>query len=243
VLFATLNAAESVEEKKILVVDDEPDIVQLLQYRLRREGFRVFSAGSAETALRVLHRVKPDLAVVDVMLPRMDGLDLCRLIRKESQVPVILLTAKRTETDRIVGLKLGADDYITKPFSFGELVARINAVLRRSSPDGASSKAPKRRAVSFGKMEIDFDSHEIRIRGKAVNLTPKEFEILRHLIESRGKVLSREELLEAIWGYNRATNLDTRTVDQHVARLRRKLEPENGRIATLTRYGYQFKSG
>ena len=225
-------------KEKILVVEDEKDLVRLIRYNLEKEKFRVISANDAETGLTMLKKQKPDLVVLDIMLPKMDGLDFLRTIRKETQVPVILLTAKRSELDRILGLKLGADDYIVKPFSVGELHARVEALLRRvAAPVGADKKP-----VAVGKIEVDFERHEIKVAGKRTDLTPKEFELLKLLIEANGKVLSRDQLLERIWGHGKDMEIDTRTVDQHIARLRHKLRQESARIATVTNFGYQIKT-
>jgi len=225
-------------KEKILVVEDEKDLVRLIRYNLEKEKFRVISANDAETGLTMLKKQKPDLVILDIMLPKMDGLDFLRTVRKESQVPVVLLTAKRSELDRILGLKLGADDYIVKPFSVGELHARVEALLRRvTAPLGGADKKP----VTVGAIEVDFDRHEIKVKGKRTDLTPKEFELLKLLIEANGKVLSRDQLLERIWGHGKDMEIDTRTVDQHIARLRHKLRTESQRIATVTNFGYQIK--
>ncbi len=226
-------------KEKILVVEDEKDLVRLIRYNLEKEKFRIISAGDAETGLVMARKAKPDLIILDIMLPKMDGLDFLRSLRKESQVPVVLLTAKRSELDRILGLKLGADDYIVKPFSVGELHARVEALLRRvNQPANAGGDA---KPVAIGALEVDFERHEIRVKGKRAELTPKEFELLKLLIEANGKVLSRDQLLERIWGHGKDMEIDTRTVDQHIARLRHKLKSESVRIATVTNFGYQIK--
>jgi DNA-binding response OmpR family regulator len=224
---------------KILIIEDEKDLVKLIRYNLEKEKYRVLSANDAEAGLTLARKSKPDLIILDIMLPKMDGLEFLRTLRKESQVPVALLTAKRSELDRILGLKLGADDYIVKPFSVGELQARIEALLRRAAPP--PPKADGKKPMVIGGMEADFDRHEIRVKGKAAKLAPKEFEILRLLIEANGKVLSREHILERLWGHEKDMEIDTRTVDQHIARLRHKLGTESSRIATVTNFGYQIK--
>jgi DNA-binding response OmpR family regulator len=231
----------TVKEKsreKILIVEDEKDLVRLIRYNLEKERFRVISAGDAESGLELARKSKPDLIILDIMLPKMDGLDFLRNLRKESQVPVMFLTAKRSEVDRILGLKLGADDYVVKPFSVGELNARVEAVLRRVQAPKAAGDA-----VSFklGELEVDFERHEVRVKGKPTRLAPKEFAILKLLIEANGKVLSRDHLLEQIWGHEKDMEIDTRTVDQHIARLRRKLGAEADRVSTVTNFGYQIK--
>jgi len=225
---------------KILVVEDEKDLVKLIRYNLEKENFRVLAANDAETGLIVARKQRPDLIILDIMLPKMDGLDFLRALRKESQVPVVLLTAKRSELDRILGLKLGADDYVVKPFSVGELNARIEALLRRASAPSKDGEGEK--PLAFGGLELDFERHRVTVRGKLINLAPKEFAILRLLIEADGKVLSRDQLLERIWGHEQDMEIDTRTVDQHIARLRRKLGPEGSKIVTVTNFGYQFKA-
>lgn len=224
-------------KEKILIVEDEKDLVRLIKYNLEKEKYRVTTARDAETALKLVKSVRPDLIVLDVMLPKMDGIELLKTIRPEVQVPILMLTAKRSEMDRILGLKLGADDYIVKPFSVGELQARIEGHLRRSS--GAATQ--KKTSVTVGRIEVDFERHEVLVRGKAAYLAPKEFAILKLLIEANGKVLSREQLLQMIWGHEKDMEIDTRTVDQHIARLRRKLGEEAERIATVPNFGYQVK--
>lgn len=232
-----INTAPAIRGK-ILIVEDEKDFIKLIRYNLEKEKFRVISAGDAETGLALVEKSKPDLIVLDIMLPKMDGLEFLRSVRKDSRIPVILLTAKRSEVDKIIGLKLGADDYMVKPFSVGELQARIEALLRRALPAPPSDG---RKPVTVGGIEIDFDRHEIRVKGRQVDLAPKEFEILRLLVEAGGKVLSRDQLLERIWGHGKDMEIDTRTVDQHIARLRHKLKSESGRVATVTNFGYQIK--
>jgi DNA-binding response OmpR family regulator len=224
-------------KEKILIVEDEKDLVRLIKYNLEKEKYRVTTARDAETALKLVKSVRPDLIVLDVMLPKMDGIELLKTIRPEVQVPILMLTAKRSEMDRILGLKLGADDYIVKPFSVGELQARIEGHLRRSN--GAATT--KKTSVTVGRIEVDFERHEVLVRGKPAYLAPKEFAILKLLIEANGKVLSREQLLQMIWGHEKDMEIDTRTVDQHIARLRRKLGEEAERIATVPNFGYQVK--
>jgi DNA-binding response OmpR family regulator len=226
-------------KEKILVVEDEKDIAQLIRHTLAKEEFRVTCAADGETGLRLARKLKPDLIVLDVMLPKMGGLDMLRALRPETKIPIMLLTAKRSEMDRILGLKLGADDYVVKPFSIGELHARIEGHLRRAAPplpDGDGKKP-----LRIGTMEIDFERHEVLVKGQPVHLAPKELAILKIFIEAGGKVLSRDKLLEVIWGFEQNMEIDTRTVDQHVARLRHKLGCEGTRIVTVTNFGYQIK--
>jgi DNA-binding response OmpR family regulator len=226
-------------KEKILIVEDEKDLVKLIRYNLEKEKFRVSSARDAETGLKMVRKSKPDLILLDIMLPKMDGLEFLRTIRPETDIPIILLSAKRSEMDRILGLKLGADDYMVKPFSIGELQARITGHLRRHA--GAAAGGETKKTVSIGAIDIDFERHEILVAGKPACLAPKEFAILKLLIEAKGKVLSRDQLLQMIWGHEKDMEIDTRTVDQHIARLRRKLGPERNRIATVPNFGYQIK--
>ncbi|MBI3989736.1 MAG: response regulator transcription factor [candidate division NC10 bacterium] len=221
----------------ILVVDDEPDIVNLLKYHLEREGFRVVAASDGPGALKVIAEEKPDLVILDLMLPGIDGLEVCRRIRREpdtSHLPILMLTAKGEEVDKIVGLELGADDYVTKPFSPRELAARVKALLRRST------EPEVKEVFRFGSLEVDVGRHTADVRGEAVALTSKEFELLRALIAAKGRVLSRDFLLERVWGYERALEVESRTVDVHIRRLRSKLGPEAKRILTVKNAGYRF---
>jgi DNA-binding response OmpR family regulator len=224
---------------KILVVEDERDLVRLIKYNFETEGHKVVAAYDGEAGLALARKEKPDLIILDIMLPKMDGLEFCRTIRKDSQVPILFLTAKKSEVDRILGLRLGADDYVTKPFSIGELIARVEAVLRRAG--SLASKEPVAPVLRAGELEVDSERHEVRVKGKATSLTPKEFEFLRLLFRADGKVLSRDTLLERIWGYDKSMDIDTRTVDQHIARLRKKLRGEGKRIMTVTNAGYRIK--
>lgn len=224
---------------KLLVVEDEKDLVRLIKYNFEKEGHKVVAAHDGESGLALARKEKPDLIILDIMLPKMDGLEFCRTIRGESQVPILFLTAKKSEVDRILGLKLGADDYVTKPFSVGELIARVEAVLRRSG--AAAAKEPVAAVLRAGELEVDSERHEVRVKGKPATLTPKEFEFLRLLFRADGKVLSRDILLERIWGYDKSIEIDTRTVDQHIARLRKKLKSEGSRILTVTNAGYRIK--
>jgi DNA-binding response OmpR family regulator len=225
-------------KEKILIVEDEKDLVKLIRYNLEKEKFRVTTARDAETGLKLARKNKPDLILLDIMLPKMDGLEFLRTIRPEVQIPIILLSAKRSEMDRVLGLKLGADDYMVKPFSVNELQARIAGHLRRRA-GALTGEAAK--SIAVGGIEIDFERHEILVRGKMAHLAPKEFAILKLLIEANGKVLSRDQLLQMIWGHEEDMEIDTRTVDQHIARLRRKLNVESDRITTVPNFGYQIQ--
>ena len=194
----------------------------------------MLSAPDAESGLKLIRKSSVDLIVLDITLPKMDGLELLRLLRRESGIPVILLSGKGGETDRILGLRLGADDYVVKPFSVGELQARISARLRRAD------SSMDRKTAAAGGIEADFDRHEVRANGKTVRLSPKEFLLLKLLLEANGAVLSRDRLLEMIWGHDKDMDIDTRTVDQHVARLRRKLGGQAKRIVTVPNFGYKL---
>ncbi len=222
---------------RVLVVEDEPDIRDLLAFHLEREGYQVSRAHSGTDALRQIRAGPPDLVLLDLMLPEMDGLEVCRRLRQDPAtvaLPVVMLTAKGEETDRVVGLELGADDYIVKPFSPKEVVARIRAVLRRARPDPAS--AP----VTIGRVSIDLAKHRVTVGGGPVALTPKEFDLLHALVSARGRVLSREFLLDRVWGYAAASEIESRTVDVHVRRLRVKLGEEGARIITVKSVGYRL---
>ena len=223
----------------VLVVEDEADIRRLIRLHLERDGFRCRTAGSGTEALRELAAVVPDLVVLDLMLPELDGLELCRRIRgdpRSAAVPIIMLTAKADEVDRVVGLELGADDYMAKPFSPKELVARIRAVLRRSQ----QREAP--RVLRAGGITLDPLRHLVQVDGRPVTLTPKEFDLLQALLDAAGRVLSREHLLNRIWGYARADEIESRTVDVHIRRLRVKLGAAGRGIATLKGVGYRLEA-
>ncbi|MDD5115878.1 MAG: response regulator transcription factor [Candidatus Omnitrophica bacterium] len=227
-------------KEKILVVEDEKDIIKMLEYNLKKEGFKVVSARDGEDALDMAVREYPDLILLDLMLPGMDGLEVCKSLKKETKtalIPVIMLTAKSQESDKIVGLELGADDYITKPFSPRELIARIKAVLRRSSD---KEKAPE--IFNSGDLSVDFAKISVNVRNRPVELTAKEFELLRTLLKAKGRVLSRDYLLDSIWGYDHAIEIQTRTVDVHVRTLRKKLRSAAKMIITVKNYGYKFEA-
>ncbi len=222
----------------VLIVEDEPDIRRLVSLHLERDGFRCRAAATGTEALRELGAAVPDLVILDLMLPEIDGLELCRRIRgdpRSAAVPIIMLTAKADEVDRVVGLELGADDYVTKPFSPKELVARVRAVLRRSR----QREVP--RIIAAGMLVLDPGRHLVTVGGQPVDLTPKEFDLLRALLEASGRVLTREHLLSRVWGYARAGEIESRTVDVHIRRLRAKLGAEGRRIATLKGVGYRIE--
>ena len=220
----------------ILVVDDERNIVQLVRLYLSKEGFRVESASSGREALEKVQPVRPDLVLLDLMLPEMDGWEVCRRLRKQGDLPIIMVTARDDHVDKIVGLELGADDYLTKPFNPRELVARIKAVLRRSE----SGKAPAR-ILRVADLDIDLDHREARIAGERVQLRPKEFDLLAALAGNPGVVYERERLLQLAWGYDYAG--DTRTVDVHVTWVRDKISRSKAKIQTVWGVGYKLVDG
>ncbi len=222
------------ERGTILVVDDEPNIADLVEMYLRREGFRVLKSGTGEDAVRAVADQRPRLVVLDVGLPDIDGLEVCRRLRANSTIPVIFLTARDTEVDRVLGLELGGDDYVTKPFSPAELVARVKAVLRRG--DGASAVAE---LVEVGSVAIDAARREIRVAGTPVDFTTKEFDLLRFLAERPGLALSRQQILDGVWGYDWFG--DARTVDVHIAQVRKKVGA-GVRIDTVRGVGYRLDS-
>jgi two-component system, OmpR family, alkaline phosphatase synthesis response regulator PhoP len=227
-------------KEKILIVEDEKDIVKMLDYNLKKEGFKTFLAYNGEDGLDAARKENPDLILLDLMLPEMDGLDVCKAIKNEvktSRIPIIILTAKAQETDKIVGLELGADDYVTKPFSPKELIARIKAVLRRTKE---KDKLPE--ILKIGDLTIDFSRIIVLIKDKPIEITSKEFELLKVLIKAKGRVLSRDYLLDTIWGFDQALEIQTRTVDVHIQTLRKKIKSESKRIITVKNYGYRFQA-
>ena len=222
---------------KILVVDDEKDITALVAYHLEREGFRVLQAYDGLQGLELARRERPNLLVLDLMLPVMSGLDVCRRLRKEpetARLPILMLTAKTEETDKVLGLELGADDYLTKPFGPRELVARVKALIRRSE------EAPAEEVVKAGALEIDLGRYTVSVSKRPVELTAKEFDLLKALILAKGRALTRDYLLDHVWGYQQASEIESRTVDVHVRRLREKLGPEAKRVVTVKSVGYRF---
>ncbi len=225
----------------ILLVDDEPTLVATLDYNLRREGHEVVIARDGPSAIEQARKRQPDLVLLDVMLPKLDGFEVCRELRRTSTVPVLMLTAKDSEVDKVVGLEIGADDYMTKPFSMRELMARVKAMLRRNSMLAAAPSARGAEEVRLGELEIDTVARTVRRGGHAVHLKPKEFELLAFLAQNRGRVFTRDQLLENVWGYE--FDGDTRTVDVHVRWLREKIEetPSQPRLLETVRgVGYRF---
>jgi two-component system response regulator RegX3 len=226
----------------VLVVEDEVSFVEALSIGLRREGFRVEVATDGLDALQRFDEVKPDLVLLDVMLPKISGIDVCRQLRKRSQVPIIMVTAKGGEIDTVVGLEVGADDYVTKPYRLRELVARMRAVLRRAPGDPAGEIGPG--AITVGDVVLDADEHTATLAGEPLALPLKEFELLHVLLANAGRVLPRETLIDRVWGSDYVG--DTKTLDVHVKRLRSKIEadPANpNRIVTIRGLGYKYERG
>jgi len=220
---------------KVLLVDDEQTILEMVETKLRREGYSVFTAETAEDGMRLYRQVKPDILLLDVMLPQRSGFDLCRAIRKESKVPIIFLTARAGEADRVAGLDLGADDYVVKPFNLGELAARIKAILRRTSADKPHE------VLEAGNLRIDPARYEVKLGETSLSLSPKEFALLYFLVRNAGQVFSRETLLDRVWGQD--AFVSPRTVDVHIRWLRERIEelPSNpSRIQTVRGVGYRF---
>lgn len=238
------------EEKaltKILVVDDESSIVTLLQFNIEKAGFDVVTAEDGKTGYELALAEKPDLIVLDLMLPEMDGIEVCKQLRQDKvETPILMLTAKDDELDKIIGLELGADDYLTKPFSPREVVARIKAILRRSagkSADVEPEVAPKEKALHVGDLKILTESYEVYLQDELLDLTPKEFELLLYLANHRGKVFSRDQLLDAVWNYDYIG--ETRIVDVHVSHLRDKIEADTKKpqyIKTIRGFGYKMEN-
>jgi two-component system, OmpR family, alkaline phosphatase synthesis response regulator PhoP len=217
----------------VLVVEDETSIASFVALYLKNAGYRVQTVGTGQDALDTLSRERPDLIVLDLMLPDIDGIEVCRRVRRGSDIPILMLTARDEDVDKIIGLEVGADDYLTKPFNPRELVARVKSILRRAVPE---RREPQERQLKHGQLDIDAGRREVRVEGKEVQLAPKEFDLLWELLDHRGLVLTRDQLLERVWGYTFAG--DTRTVDVHVRQLRRKLG-EASPIVTVWGVGYK----
>ena len=233
----TMASSETIRSR-VLVVDDEPMVLEVVTKYLERDGYLVTTAASGRAALSALDRHRPDLVVLDVMLPEIDGFDLLGRIRRSSDVPVILLTARTEELDRVLGLELGADDYVVKPFSPRELAARVRSVLRRAQPRKAEVAA-----LDFGDLQIDGVTREVKLHGEVVTTTPKEFELLAFLAASPRQVFSRAQLLEQVWDSS-ADYQDPSTVTVHIRRLRQKIEADAetpGWLQTVWGVGYRFE--
>lgn len=231
---------------RILLVEDEPALADTVRYNLEREGYEVTVVADGRQALERFRTERPSLVILDLMLPEVPGLDVCRLIRAGSDVPIIIVTAKDSEADKVAGLELGADDYVTKPFSVRELVSRVRANLRRARPRPAPSgpaaeEQEEEEILAVGPVRMDVARHEVTVRGVPVGLPPKEFELLETLLRRPGRLLTRERLIDEVWGSDYFG--DTRTLDVHVKRLRRKIEEDPGKPAhliTVRGLGYKF---
>ena len=224
--------------KKILVVEDEPTLLTTLKYNLEREGYSVATASDGETGLAAARSENPDLVILDLMLPGIDGLEVCRMLRRTSAMPVLILTAKAEEVDKVVGLEVGADDYVTKPFGMRELLARVRALLRRAG----TSPPAEVEVLCAGDLEVNLRSRQARWRSRPLALKPKEYELLVFLMRNPARAFTRDELLSRIWGYDFAG--DSRTVDVHVRWLREKIEDQPSkptRLITLRGTGYRFE--
>ncbi len=225
---------------KVLIVEDDRSLITVLKYNLAKEGYSVATAGDGAQAIETARSFKPDVIILDVMLPTMSGFEVCRILRHEMTTPILMLTARGDETDKVVGLELGADDYLTKPFSMRELLARIRAALRRAE---MRTTAPAEDRFVAGELDIDISRHIATRGGKVLTLTPKEFDLLAFLVKNRGLVFSRQVLLEKVWGYDYAG--DTRTVDVHVRWLREKIEADPGKpafLVTVRGTGYKIEA-
>ncbi len=225
----------------VLVVEDEKNILDTLRYNLEREGYAVDTAIDGEQALNAARASSPDLVILDVMLPRLDGFEVCRILRSESDVPILMLTARGEEIDRVVGLELGADDYVTKPFSVRELMVRVRNLLRRARLSDNSSEPNRSDIIRSGNIEIDTTSHIARRDGVELELKPREFDLLALLAGNKARVFTRDQILDRLWGHNYYG--DSRTVDVHIRWLREKIEPEPSRpvrIVTIRGVGYRF---
>jgi DNA-binding response OmpR family regulator len=227
-----------VNKKKVLVVDDEVNIAELLRMYLEKDGYEVRTANDGKAALREFESFLPDLVLLDIMLPIMDGWQVCREIRKQSNIPVIMITAKAEIFDKVLGLELGADDYVVKPFDAKEVLARVKAVLRRTMAK-EDNDVKGGREVTLDNLYINMDNYELRIKGKRVEVPPKEMELLYYLTSNPDKVFTRDQLLDAVWGFEYFG--DSRTVDVHIKRIREKIEGISDRWALKTVWGVGYK--
>lgn len=230
-------------DRKILVVDDEKPIADILQFNLQKEGYEVFCAYDGNEALKMVEELNPDLILLDIMLPQRDGMEVCREVRKTSEIPIIMLTAKDSEIDKVLGLELGADDYVTKPFSTREIIARVKANLRRQKAAPVPESEEEQKEITIGTLVIHPDAYVVSKRGDVIELTHREFELLYYLAKHIGQVMTREHLLQTVWGYDYFG--DVRTVDVTVRRLREKIEdnPSHpGWIVTRRGVGYYLRN-
>ncbi|MDZ5471676.1 response regulator YycF [Bacillus sp. 31A1R] len=230
-------------DKKILVVDDEKPIADILQFNLKKEGYEVHCAYDGNEALEKVEEIKPDLILLDIMLPQRDGMEVCREVRKKYEMPIIMLTAKDSEIDKVLGLELGADDYVTKPFSTRELIARVKANLRRHQQVASQTDEEATNEIAVGSLVIHPDAYIVSKRGETIELTHREFELLHYLAKHIGQVMTREHLLQTVWGYDYYG--DVRTVDVTVRRLREKIEDNPSHpiwIVTRRGVGYYLRN-
>lgn len=231
--------------KKILIIEDELALQETLSYNLEREGYQVTVEGNGAKALEIAQEIQPDLILMDIMLPGLDGIEITRMLRPRMNVPIIMLTARDDEIDRVLGLEIGADDYLTKPFSMRELLARVKAQLRRvrlMHEELNSQEKPTEMLLTFGNLKIDRTRHEASINEEVMRLKPQAYNLLLHLLEHQGQVLSRDQLLEQVWGWDFRGG--SRTVDVHIRWLREKIEPDPSnptRIITVRGTGYRFE--
>ena len=227
--------------ERILVVDDEENILEAIKYSLSKEGYEVYGASDGEIGLEKAKELSPNLVILDVMLPSLDGFEVCRILRKDMDVPVFMISAKSEEIDRVVGLEIGADDYITKPFSMRELMARVRNALRRANEERGNANSSKSEKIVAGELEINLSSHTVRLSGMPIEMKPREFSLLSLLASNAGRVYSRYQILEILWGH--AYIGDVRTVDVHVRWIREKIEDDPSRptkIITVRGVGYRF---
>jgi two-component system OmpR family response regulator len=225
---------------KILIVEDDRNLLDTLKYNLRKEGYNTAAAADGAEALYIARQERPDLIILDIMLPKLSGFEVCRILRKEMTVPILMLTAKTDEVDKVVGLEIGADDYMTKPFSMRELLARVRAMLRRA--DISKQPSSEKKILKIGELEVHIGRHQVLHKGSRLSLTPKEYDLLAFLAANEGLVFSREQLLEKVWGYDFAG--DTRTVDVHIRWLRQKMERDPARpeyLVTVRGTGYKLE--
>ena len=232
--------ARKAAKPRILIVDDERAITESLRFALEKEGYDVLEAGEGGEALELARKTSPDLILLDIMLPGMSGFEICRILRQESAVPILILTARADEPDRVVGLDLGADDYITKPFSLREVLARVRAALRRAQTAARGAREREER-LSAGELAMDVARHEVTVRGHAMSLPPRQFDLLRAFLANPGRVLTRAALLQHVWGYDFTG--DDRTVDVHVRWLRQKLQDAGSATTIETVRGVGYKLG
>lgn len=224
----------------ILIIEDEENILELVRYNFEQEGYRVLAESRGDKGLAEARKAKSDLVILDLMLPELDGIEITKILKqneKTAHIPIIMLTAKAQEADKVLGLELGADDYVTKPFSPRELIARARAVLRRGQ------EKPSSKVLKSDPLEIDTEKHVVSLKGKPMELTTKEYDLLKAMMEADGRVLTRDFLLEHVWGYDRASEIETRTVDMHVGQLRKKLKLIANRLITVKNVGYRFDFG